>query len=353
MTYVNSLIRLNQHASTTIGVASPRKSRIYRILKNSNYPYLYDCDFPAKLKEIHNSINAVKIFKKVISSFNPDIIHANGGADLMIVICSKFFNRQFKIVRTHHAIKQIGKDLYHRYLYSKIVAMNIYVSKTSMLISQRNGLQPQKYKVIPNGVDLDSFKRQKKSKIILAKLGLKEKDFIFGSSAGLGAYKRVDLFLKAASLIKNLNFKIVLIGQKQPEIRLRKMAKNLEIDDRLIFAGFQDDVIPYVSIFDVGFIMSDRIETISFAAREMMGMGIPLLSSNFSGLSENVAHGLTGYLVNPNDVKKVSEYMKLFIQMDKESLEKFSIQSRNFSEYNFSLLEQLDSHLEVYNSIIK
>ena len=56
VTYVNSLIRLNQHASTTIGVASPRKSRIYRILKNSNYPYLYDCDFPAKLKDMRKPL---------------------------------------------------------------------------------------------------------------------------------------------------------------------------------------------------------------------------------------------------------------------------------------------------------
>ena len=352
VTYLRNLTQLNKHEGITIGVASPQKSKLYKILKDSKYEYLYHCDFPAKLKELQNVIIAIKNFRNIISNFKPDIIHANGGADLSIVIWSTFFYHRFKIVRTHHAIKRIGKDFYHKLIYSNFVDMSIYVSRTSMLISQQNGLQPRKYRVIPNGIDLDLFRRKEKSKAIISELGLDKKDFIFGSCAGLGHYKRVDIFLQAASLIKNLDFKIVVLGQKDQEIGLRKIAKDLGINDRFIYGGFHNDVIPYLSTFDVGFIMSDKIETISFAAREMMAMGIPLLSSNFSGLSENVSHGLSGYLVDPHNVEKISEYMKAFIQMDKESLEQFSINSRTFSECNFSLSEQLNSHLEIYKSIM-
>jgi glycosyltransferase involved in cell wall biosynthesis len=52
-----------------------------------------------------------------------------------------------------------------------------------------------------------------------------------------------------------------------------------------------------VAALDVGFVLSSEMETISFACREMMAMGVPVIVSNAGGLAENVYPGLDGWVV--------------------------------------------------------
>ncbi|MCC3262472.1 glycosyltransferase, partial [Paenibacillus polymyxa] len=57
------------------------------------------------------------------------------------------------------------------------------------------------------------------------------------------------------------------------------------------------DVRSFVAALDVGFVLSSEMETISFACREMMAMGVPVIVSNAGGLAENVHAGLDSWVV--------------------------------------------------------
>jgi len=211
--YIQSLIDINKTDGYFIGVASPKNSHLYRYLARRSYPFLYACDFPAKIqKELPNILKSIHNFRKIVSDFQPDIVHTNGAADLFIVIWSFPTNTPYLIVRTHHAIRYIPNSIYHRWVYNYKVKMNIYVSQSAFDLSTNGGILPINHTVITNGVDTNLFYPRDKDKDILYRYNINDKCFCFGSCAGTNSYKRVDMIIDAAINLKKdgiRNFRIL------------------------------------------------------------------------------------------------------------------------------------------------
>lgn len=355
VSYIESLTRLNKINSGTIftiGVAAPATSRIYLNLKSANYKHLYAANFPAKLhKELIAIILSVIHFRKVVAKFLPDIIHTNGSADLLIAAFSGVKN--VPLIRTHHAIKHIKSGPWHKYVYNRVLAANIYVSESAKDISTSCGLKPKNIHIIGNGVDTSHYKPIPKNISLLNNLNIPADTFCFGTNAGTGDYKRVDLIILAAKQLRsktNKRFLILALGEEKSGKKLELLAHNENVPE-FVYCGFHGDTRNYVSLFDVGFILSDRIETISYAAREMMSMGKPLISSNFSGLKENVQDHINGFLIAPGNTKDLLKKMELFINMNKDELNEYSRKAREFAQDHFSVSIQLQKHANLYESI--
>ena len=169
----------------------------------------------------------------------------------------------------------------------------------------------------------------------------------------VGRLKRIAVIFKAAIQLKNkYKFRILVLGNEIQGNKLQDKARSIGLDE-FTFIGFHKDVRPVVSLFDVGFILSDSGETISFAAREMLSMEKPLISSSFSGLKENISNGLNGYLVRPGNVEDVVAIMTKFMEMSKGELNLFSKRARLFSKRNFDVSNQIENHRMVYKRITK
>ena len=82
------------------------------------------------------------------------------------------------------------------------------------------------------------------------------------------------------------------------------------MQDRVIFVGLLDDVRPFLAALDLGFVLSSRVETISFACREMMAMGLPVVVTDVAGLPENVEDGVDGWIVPACAPAAVSEVLR-------------------------------------------
>lgn len=354
VTYIETLTKIQDRSSHIIAVASPSLSRVYEYLNNSNYPNLYNQDFPAKIqKELPAIIKSAAHFNRIVSDFKPDIVHTNG-VDLFIAAITNQPTHRYKIVRTHHAIKNIAADPYHRWLYNKAVSSNIYVSKQSLEISTQNGLHPKNSTVIENGVDIEFYKPRVKDPTLSQELGINESVFCFGSTAGTANYKRVDLAIEAGLALKKIStkeFRIIVLGNEAEGRKLETQAREAGLNE-FVFCGFHKDTRRYISLFDAGFILSDSIETISYSAREMMAMGKPLISSSFSGLTSNVINGKNGFLVPPNNVDETILAMKNILSMDKEKLHEFSSNARTFATLNFNINTQLDDHSNLYSELM-
>ncbi|MGB9493679.1 MAG: glycosyltransferase family 4 protein [Azonexus sp.] len=354
--YIQALTKIPGISEHVIGIATPEKSRLHIYLGEVSYPYLYACDFPSKVqRELPSILFNIRKFRKIVSEFKPDIVHVNGGADMLIALWSHPLSRPYALVRTHHAIRNIPRDVYHRLIYDKYVSSNIYVSKTAMELSVENSLSPQSATIIENGVDLMHFRPITRDMVLAKKYGIDEDTLCFGSCAGTGPYKRVDTIIDAALHIKETvngkhKFKIMVLGNTSQGIALQNLAKQKGLTE-FVYCGFHRDVTRYVSLFDVGFILSDSVETISFAAREMLAMGKPLISSSFSGLKENVHDGVNGILVKPGDINELASAMKYFLDIDKSILAKFSFNAREYACNSFDINSQILSHSLLYDRV--
>lgn len=85
----------------------------------------------------------------------------------------------------------------------------------------------------------------------------------------------------------------------------------------------------------------------------MMSMAKPLISSSFSGLKENIVHGHNGLLIEPNNISQLIDAMEFFMDLDLDSLSKFSSSSRQYAEDNFDIRNQVKSHIKLYETLLK
>ncbi len=240
-------------------------------------------------------------------------------------------------MRHHRAVKGLHDDLYHRWLYGRRVAANIYVSRGAMELCHRQGMVPPgPCHVIYNGIDTAHFAPRPCDPELRRALGIGPDEFVFGSCAGLGNYKRVDLMLRAAAALKEMfAFKVLVLGPADQFARLGQLAAELGIADRFVHGGRQVDVRPWVACFDVGFVLSDRIETLSNAAREMLAMGKPLISSSYTGLTENFSAGEQGLFVEPGDLASLLEAATAFLTMPAAQRAAMGEAARTHSVTNF------------------
>ena len=330
--YLQRLLAGGLADSFDIGLAVPATSRLFQMAQSSRWR-VFACDFPGNIKEIPGIFRAIGRLGEIRGEFSFVILHCNGSRDQTI---ATWWNAKqsnpAKIVRTHHAIRQLQTDPYHRWMHLRQTDLHIYVSHAQANICEAGrALKLPASVVIANGVDLQHFTPASKSEAVQRELNLQPDQFVFGSVAGTGAYKRLDLMVQALARLAEHRSRAVMVvlGGESGGRQLGRLAEQLGVASQFRFVSHQDDVRPYASVFDVGFLLSDAIESSPFAAREMMAMGCPMICSGYSGLLEVVDEGMTGFITRVGDVPSVAQAAELFMKMPPERLQQFRAAARD------------------------
>jgi L-malate glycosyltransferase len=350
--YIRTILQSDLREEFEFGIAAPDGSGVWRLGGELKAP-AFGCDFPGHFREIPQMLRAVGRFQRIAAEWRPDLVHMNGSRDQNIVVLWKTLYREgTRCVRTHHAVRSIPDNAYNRYAYLKAIGGHLYVSHSAKNISwAQPSLQPPNSVVVPNGVDVNFWSPRAKDAPSLQQLGLSSADFVFGSHAGMGAHKRTDLFLRGAALLLRRGaprpFKILLRGNEQEISQSRRVAAGLALDN-VVYIQYAEDPRGYLSVIDVGFLLSEAIEAVSFAARELMAMGKPLISSNYAGLVENVDDELNGRLVECGDAEAVAEAIDWFLRLPPERFAEVSRNARLKAERVFSVQKQIEGLRRFY-----
>jgi glycosyltransferase involved in cell wall biosynthesis len=342
--YIRTILESGLRKDFEFGVAAPDGSGVWATGRALGAP-TFACAFPGHLTEIPRMFGAMGRFEQIYREWQPELIHLNGSRDQNIVVLWKATRgRAVPCVRTHHAVRNIPDNAYNRWAYRRMVQGHVYVGHSARNISWADGsLKLPNARVIPNGVDVDFWRPAPKDPAYLAKYGVSPSDFVFGSHAGMGAHKRTDLFLRGAALALRRGarpFRILLRGNEREIAASRRLAGELGVDN-LVYVRYEPDPRGYLSLIDVGFLLSESIEAISFAARELMAMGKPLISSNYAGLVENVDDRLNGRLVECGDAEGVAEAIEWFLGLDAAALGEVSRNARLKAEHVFTVENQI------------
>jgi glycosyltransferase involved in cell wall biosynthesis len=351
-TYIRSLCESALAEEFRLALASPPASTLSRWAREAGIRR-YEVDFPGSLREIPGILRSIFRLQAVYREFGFDLVHANGSRDHWIAAYWKLLFRQpVPLVRTRHALRRIAGDPVHHFLDNRLTQANIFVSQALLEQSGAAG-RLKNALVIPHGVDLQRFQPWERQADTARELGIEEGDFVFGSVAGTGRYKRVDQFLRAFARTRlERPAKILVLGDEDNGRRLTALARELGLEKLFIFGGYRADVRPVISLFDVGFVLSDAVETSSFAAKEMLAMGVPLISSSFCGLVENVDHGDNGFLVHPHRLEEISAAIAAFARMSPAELARFRRAARAKAERCFSREAFIRRLGQVYREVL-
>jgi L-malate glycosyltransferase len=349
-TYILSILKSPLAEQFDFALACPPTSSI-NTLARKNGNTVFDQYFPGSLKHLFKVIASLRHLKRIHREFPFDLIHCNGSRDHWIAIYWKaFFRPSVRIIRSRHAVKKIRPDIFHAWAYNRATALNIFVSRGMIPLCEPTGaLHLENARVIPNGIDTEYFQPQPRDRDLAMLLGIRESDFVVGSNAGMGSHKRPDLMLRAVAELPNRDsIKILLLGEKRSAGDHLALARDLGLEKNLICDGMFEDVRPYLTLFDLGFVLSESIETSSYAAKEMMAMGIPLICTRFSGLPENVDEGKNGFLIAPGNVQELQKCITAFLGLTSSEKAEFGTHSRKKVVREFSNRCQMESMAQAY-----
>ncbi len=172
----------------------------------------------------------------------------------------------------------------------------------------RDMLAPQtRLAVIPNGVDTDTFTVSPERRIQARKqLGLPPDALVLGCVARLSAQKRPQALLALfARLVPQFpNLYLVLVGTGPLEAMLRLQAQQSGLQDRVVFAGFQQRVELLMPAFDLHVLLSKN-EGFGIATIEAMACGVPAVGTDVPG-TRDILHDSAGGMLLPLDDERTA-----------------------------------------------
>src|SRR5690606_4579843 len=122
--------------------------------------------------------------------------------------------------------------------------------------------------------------------------------------------------LEAFCRLEDKEVILKLLGKGSLENELKKLAKDLGIEDRVIFEGFQEDVISYIISAKV-VALTSLYEGFPNVLVESIALGTPVVSFDCqSGPSEIIIDGVNGYLVKYLDKDDFAKKLDLALTKD-------------------------------------
>lgn len=127
------------------------------------------------------------------------------------------------------------------------------------------------------------------------------------SAGRLTRQKNYAVLIKAfAEVRKNLDCRLMIIGEGEDRLELEKLITKLKIEDVVSLPGYTDNPYSYIKRASL-FVISSDWEGLPFVLVEAMAFGTPVISTDCpSGPSEILANGKYGSLVSVGDSSALS-----------------------------------------------
>ena len=135
-------------------------------------------------------------------------------------------------------------------------------------------------------------------------LGLAGHDKVVGNAGWLIPRKRWDVYLEVAAKVAAAvpEARFLIAGDGPERAKLRRLADDLQIADRIVWLGWQKDLGTFYRALDVMLFNSDW-DAMGRTALEAMSFGVPVVASvAHGGLKEMLDSDEYGFLINTHDV---------------------------------------------------
>lgn len=321
-----------------VHVAVPPTSRLYREAIAVEGIHVVAQPFPNDLHRLLSSMRARQQLRAYLQQHRFDIVHVNGSADHRLVIAAlRGAETLPRIVFTKHNSKPVaGIGHWWRARHTDLA---IGVSDHTRRMLERSAYARCRPLTVHNGVDINHFHPW--SAEAAAPEHARHANgatLLLGSNAGTAEHKGwMDLIEAIATLPEEAKrqVRVLLCGKPLSSAQSARLDA-LGLRDQVEHTGMLGDVRSMIAAIDVGFVLSYAVETISFACREMMAMGKPVLVSDYAGLPENIEPGIDGWCVPVRDRAEIARAVTAMLA-DPARLADMGDHARTHAEREFGL----------------
>lgn len=328
--------------------------------------------------KIYLDIDPIYIFKltKFLIVKKIDIVHAH---ELKAVINTLFAANaagvRIKVTHSHTPIsewqiselkKAINIHLFNTPFVNMFSTREIALTETRRVAKIKEGIYEAKLEIIPNGIKIedftfDTYLAAQYKKEMRARYEINDTDFVFGSLGRLSKEKgTADLIAAFAKLLTKLeqinsierdNLKLFIGGGGVLYEQMKKLAKSLNIEDKVIFTDIyrDEDKAKLFNLLDV-FVFPSLAEGFGFVLIEAMAMSLPIIASDLEVLQE--VGGSSVIFFDTGNVDDLSEKMFNLYQK-RERLDNLKLENRQRVEALYTMSNFIDNYENLYLKLLE
>jgi len=334
-------------------------SKVFDMEKNIEfYSFGFSEDFTHKNEGGVSKIKYLKvlpILSRKIKEFNPDIVHAHyiSGYGTLGSLCG--FNPLIVSVWGSDIFDFPKKSWFHRKLIEYNLRKADKILSTSDIMAQETNLYINKdIAVTPFGIDLEQFKPTYTKEELFDK-----DDIVVGTVKTLEEKYGIEYLIKAFKIMsdkyKSLPLKLLIVGGGSLEKELKKLAQDLEIDNKTLFIGNVSfvEVPKYHNMLSVSVSVSvSNSESFGVAIIEASACAKPVVVSNVGGLPEVVEDGVSGFVVAPRSQEQTANAIERLI-LSKELRKVIGKNGRARVERLYNWQDNVSNMIEIYKGMIR
>ncbi len=281
------------------------------VFRNSHCPHTEVAE-AARLKGLKVEIipcdgkidrRAVDVIRHCLQIHSIDLVHTHGyKANFYGYLAAR--GKGVPAVATYHLDwpdRGLALRLYHLFdrlvvrRFGKIAAVSEAVARSL----RRSGVPSAKIVTIDNGIDLSPFAQ---ARPILQEEISERPDALIGLVGRLTPQKGCEYFLRAAQrvLIDFPRTLFVLVGEGPDRRKLEELVRDLNIAERVIFAGHREDMPGVYASLDI-LVLPSINEGLPMTLIEAMAAARPVIATPVGAIPKLIIPEQTGLLVNPRD----------------------------------------------------
>ena len=201
-------------------------------------------------------------------------------------------------------------------------------------------LKDKPIRVIHNGIDLDVFKPTPSK--LREKLNLKDKFIFLGVANHFGRRKGFEDFVFLSNSLKDLNFKVILVGASDKEIK--------SAPSEMIVKGRTESVqelVEFYSVADV-FVNATYEDNFPTTNLESLACGTPVITYNTGGSPESIDE-FTGVVVSKGNRDALLSSIKSVMKKGKQY---YSDNCRKRALMNSDKQSRFQSYIDLYEDLL-
>ncbi|MFH0926944.1 MAG: glycosyltransferase family 4 protein [bacterium] len=220
----------------------------------------------------------------------------------------------------------------------------------------------KRLELIYNGINVDEYSRILNNNAggLKEELDIKNKEKVIGIAGRLVKGKGFSDFIKAAKIVLRdiSNVKFLVVGSAPKEGKafeeyLKKMTRELGLEQEVLFTGWRQDIKETMLVFDVLVQASSTFpEGFGLTCVEAMALKKPVVVTNIPGPSEIVLDGITGFVVPPGKPEALAVAIKRLI-LDNNLAKKMGESGRKRVEEFFNLdltIKKIEELYSIFNN---
>lgn len=283
-----------------------------------------------------------------------DIVHANEAHAVTAVWLARRGGeaRACPFVISRRVGYPIGKSWLARARYraaARIVANSKWVAQQAAA----SGAPDERMVVVYEGAEIPLRLTPEQRQAARSRWAISPATPLLGCVGVLLADKGQEWLIRALAEVRN-EFpatKLLLAGDGPSRGKLESLARELGLEEDVIFAGFVKDVENVYAALDV-FLLPSFFEALNNSLLAAMAYEIPSIAFNKGALGEIIEDSKSGLLVSGANTKEISQ-AAIRLLREPEFAQQIGRSGRLRVEQNFSVQKMVQGMIEVYDAGVK